>query len=306
MSTPSKSRSFVAATAVALCVAAVGCQRAGDYNPVADVSKVADLRKALFGDSAGGAEGAAAAPVGTGWATLKGVFTFDGDPPAMPPYNVDKDFEACAPGGQTPAQQWLVVDPANKGIANIAVFPRTTARVHESAEPGEEPTVFDQKNCVFQPHVMGLIVNQPVQIKNSDPPPVGHNTNIDGKNKFNQTIPPGESVLWTAKREDALPVSVRCSIHSWMIAYLLPRKSGYFAVTGKDGSFEIANLPAGEELEIQVWHERAAGAQGVLVVDTDAAKELKWTNKGRFKITLDENETREIKIVVPASAFSGA
>jgi hypothetical protein len=91
-----------------------------------------------------------------------------------------------------------------------------------------------------------------------------------------------------------------------MVAYMLPRKNGYFAITGPDGSFEIANLPAGEDVEIQVWHERGAGAKGVLIVDTDAAKELKWSKKGRFKVKLEEGETREIKIVVPASAFSGA
>ena len=71
---------------------------------------------------------------------------------------------------------------------------------------------------------------------------------------------------------------------------MLPRKNRYFAVTAADGSFEIANLPAGEELEIQVWHESAAGTQGALVVETDAAKELKWTKKGRIKIKLEENE----------------
>ena len=45
-----------------------------------------------------------------------------------------------------------------------------------------------------------------------------------------------------------------------MIGYLLPRKNGYFAMTDADGKFEIANVPAGEPLEFQVWHESGAGA----------------------------------------------
>jgi hypothetical protein len=90
-----------------------------------------------------------------------------------------------------------------------------------------------------------------------------------------------------------------------MLAYLLPRKNGYIAVTQTDGSFEIANLPAGEELEIQVWHENAAGGKGALYVENDAAQALEWDNKGRFKITLEPDQTRELEISVPASAFGG-
>ena len=90
-----------------------------------------------------------------------------------------------------------------------------------------------------------------------------------------------------------------------MLAYLFTRENGYFAVTAPDGSFEIPNLPAGEKLEIQVWHEHASGGKGALFVSTPQGKELNWTDKGRFVITLEEDETRELPIVVPASAFGG-
>jgi hypothetical protein len=172
--------------------------------------------------------------------------------------------------------------------------------VHESAEPGDEPIVFDQKDCVCLTHVVGVPLGVEVQIKNSDP--VGHNTKIDGTS-FNQMIPSNGTMLWTAQKEQAMPVGVHCSVHPWMLAHMLPRSNRYFAVTQPDGSFEIPNLPAGEELEIQVWHEHAAGAQGALVVDSDTAKELKWSKKGRIKIKLEENETREIQIVVPPASF---
>ena len=90
-----------------------------------------------------------------------------------------------------------------------------------------------------------------------------------------------------------------------MISYLLPRENAYFAVTAPDGSFEIPNLPAGEKLEIQVWHEHASGGNGALFVDTPETKELNWSNKGRFIVTLEEDEVRDLPIVVPASAFGG-
>jgi hypothetical protein len=299
MSKTVSTRWISTAMLLALCAAPLGCERRSEAGRVADPTAVVDIRKALAGD--GGGAGAAEAVVGTGWATLKGKFTFEGEPPTMPPYDVNKDQATCAPGGQAPPQEYLVVDDATKGIANIAVYARDVSRVHDDAAPSEEGIEFDQKVCRFLTHVFAFSVNQPVTLKNSDD--VGHNTNIPPRNSFNQTIPVGGAVPWAAKYEEAVPVAVKCSIHPWMIAWMLPRENRYYAVTAPDGTFEIPNLPAGEEVEIQVWHESGTGTQRELIVETDAAKALKWSKKGRIKVKLEENEVREINIAVPPSAF---
>ena len=70
-------------------------------------------RLAAVDDCGGEADGTAAAATGTGWATIKGRFVYDGAPPKMPPYAVTKDQATCAPGGKTPLQQTLVVDSGN-------------------------------------------------------------------------------------------------------------------------------------------------------------------------------------------------
>jgi hypothetical protein len=295
------SRQWLLAAPLAACAVTLGCGRPQDLGPVADLGAIAKIHEALAKGGEGEDEAAAEA-TGTGWATLKGQFTYAADPPEMPPYGVNKDQAVCAEGGKAPAQEYLLVDPSTKGIANIVVYPRKVSRVHESANPSDKEVVFDQKECVFLTHVLAFNVGQKMSIKNSDP--VGHNTNISGQNIFNQTIPSDGSVPYEAKKEEATPVAVRCSIHPWMLSYMMPRKNSYFAVTAKDGAFEIPNLPAGEPLEIQFWHESAAGANHVLAVDSPEAKELKWDKKGRIKITLDPDETREIKIVVPQSAFT--
>lgn len=262
-----------------------------------------EIRDALVGGSdSSEVASEAAASTGTGWATVRGRFVYDGTPPQMPPYNVDRDDAVCKPGGRAPLQQTLLVDSATGGIKNIAVYLRKASRVHESAQPSSEAVEFDQKTCVFLSHVMPVTVGQTIQIMNSDP--VGHNTKISGsKNTFNQSIPAHESIAYVPRREEAMPAPVNCSIHPWMSAYLLPRENGYFAVTAADGSFEIANVPAGEELEFQVWHESAATATGGLVVDTPEARQLGWSSKGRFSITLQPDEVKEIDLTVPAAAF---
>ena len=221
----------------------------------------------------------------------------------MPPYNVNKDVATCTVDGKAPLQETLLVDADTKGIANVAIFVRKASRVHESAESPGGTVLFDQKECVFLSHVFPMIIGQTITIKNSDP--VGHNTNISGKNGFNQTIPANEAVDFKAQKEEAVPVGVACSIHPWMKAYFLPRKNGYFAITAPDGTFEIPLVPAGEELEFQVWHESAAGPGSSLVLTTPEAKELKWSKKGRFKLKLAEDEVKPIKLTVPADAFRG-
>jgi len=289
-----------------LCVVwlACGCGERGYLGPVADSRTAIEIRKALDTSSGSASEGATAdaASTGTGWGTLRGRFTFDGAPPTMAPYDVTKDLATCTLDGKPPLQQTLLVDSATKGIKNVVVFVRNAPRVHESAGPSKEPIVFDQKECVFVTHVLPLTVGQSLQLKNSDN--VGHNTNITGKkNTFNQTIPAGASVPFTPQKEEALPAPVNCSIHPWMSAYMLPRENSYYAVTAEDGTFEIPNLPAGEDLEIQVWHERGAGPGGGVVLSTPEAKEYKWSKKGRFKVKLEPDKTKEIDLNVPETAF---
>lgn len=280
----------------------IGCNRRQDLGPVGDIATAEKIREAF---TAGGesSDEEETASTGTGWGTLKGKFIFDGTPPEMQPYNVNKDMEVCTINGQAPLQETLLVDSASKGIKNIAVFVRSASRVHESAQAGEGESLFDQKECVFLTHVFPLTLGTTMMIRNSDS--VGHNTNIEGKNSFNQTIPANADIPFKPQKEEAVPVAVRCSIHPWMHAYFLPRENGYVAITAEDGSFEISNLPAGEDLEFQVWHESAIGPGNSLVLTTPEAKELKWSNKGRFEVNLGEDEVKEVNLTVPAAAFGG-
>jgi len=281
-----------------------GCARPASAGPSPNAQAASEIRAKLTSGAEATAAGgdAVAESTGTGWGTLKGTFKFVGTPPVPGKLKVDKDVEVCGKGQGTVDNSLVVA--SDGGIANIVVYARAK-RVHESAAPlaaenDAPPVVFDQKECVFLTHVAATQVNQKLDIKNSDP--VGHNTKIDPLKgaAFNQNLPVGQSLLYVPTAEEATPAPVSCSIHPWMKAYLLPRKDKYFAVTKPDGSFEIANLPAGEEVELQVWHERAAGANGALVLPN---KELKWSNKGRFKIKLEADETKDLALEVPAAAF---
>jgi hypothetical protein len=268
---------------------------------VADLATIQSYRTALTAADAGAENGdAAAASTGTGWATIRGQFIYDGTPPPREPYAVNKEHNICTTNGEPPLQETLVVNDSSRGIKNIAIFLRDAPRVHESAAPKNDTVIFDQKVCVFLTHVLGATVGQTIDIKNSDP--TGHNTNILGSG-FNRSIPEGGSAAYTVQKEAAVPAKVICNIHPWMVAYMLMRENGYHAVTDDEGRFEIVNLPAGEEIELQVWHESGAEPGNGLMGATPDAENLKWQKRGRLIVTLQPDEVKEIKVVVKPSAF---
>jgi hypothetical protein len=285
----------LASAVFAIALAACGCGRVRVDPPRADATAAAALRETLVSASIGGAA-AEAGPSGTGWGTLKGVFTFTGSPGDPKPLVVDKDTEVCSKGGMKLFDRTLLVDPSSKGLANVVVFARKTTRVKNPVP--DTQLVFDQKNCEFIAPVFAARVGQPIDVRNSDP--VGHNTNIAGSS-FNQLIPAGQGTTYKPDAETGMPVTVTCNIHPWMKAFAVFRKDGYVAVSAADGSFSIPDLPAGEPLEFQVWHERSTGPNGALGIDKP---ELKWTPKGRFQVTLQPDEVKDLgTLAVPAAAL---
>jgi hypothetical protein len=307
LSTGSECRSGSESQAVGFCltlaiclavgIAVPGCDSGSVAGPAPDFEAALVLREKLT-SATGATEAGEEKPQGTGWATLKGRFIFSGTPGDAKPLVVDKDTEVCSKDGMKLFDRSLMVDASTQGLANVVLFLRNSSRVKEPVST--DALVFDQKNCEFLAPVFAARVGQPIDVKNSDP--IGHNTNISGTS-FNQLIPAGESTVFTAGRETGLPVTVTCNIHPWMKAYAVFREDGYVAVSASDGSFTIPDLPAGEPLEFQVWHERSTGRSGAISLDQP---ELKWNAKGRFKIQLEENEVRDLgTLEVPADAIRG-
>ena len=284
-----------AATIVCGVFFCVGCGPTRVVAPGADAEAAGRIRATLVTASSSGGSEQAAAATGTGWGTLKGRFTFAGTPAQPKALVVDKDTEVCSMGGMKLLDRSLLVDPSGKGLANVVVFARKTSRVKTAA--AETPLVFDQKNCEFLSPVFAARVGQPV-VHNSDP--IGHNTNIAGSS-FNQLIPAGQGTVYKPDAETGMPTMVTCNIHPWMKAYAVFRKDGYVAVSAADGSFTIPDLPAGETIEFQVWHERSGGPNGAVGLEKP---ELKWTPKGRFQVTLEPDAVKDLgTLEIPAASI---
>lgn len=114
-----------------------------------------------------------------------------------------------------------------------------------------------QRNKAFQPHVLAIQVGTTVNFPNYDP--IYHNafSNYDGQVFDVSLYPPGTSRSVLFRRAGI--VRVFCNIHSAMSAVIVVLPTPYFANTGADGAFEIANVPPGT-YTLHVFHERATPA----------------------------------------------
>jgi hypothetical protein len=299
------------ATAAIVALLLCGCGRQLSLGPAADPGDVETYRAALT--SGANVATVVASVTYDGFATLRGTIALAGAAPARQVVIVSKDAAVCAPGGREVLSQQLLVNSQNGGIENVVVYLKTQkgaiVPIHDSAKtPGDRKVFLDQKSCVFIPHLLAVHTGQgTLPIKNSDP--VGHNaaiaTNNINSRRFDQMIAAGGEAALVLKpgMEEVVPAPVTCTVHGWMRSYYFPRDNGYFAVTDKDGKFEIPNLPAGGKIMIQVWHEAAKkGNGGTPAKITYSGGEAKPATQG-FEITLPKDKTVEVKCQVPVEAF---
>lgn len=200
-----------------------------------------------------------AAPVkAEGWGTLKGTVVFSGTVPEakllQAQGKAEKNPEVCAKSAPIFSER-LVVDSGTKGVKNVFVYLLRPTAVNEDAKKAAlaKKVVFDQKECVYIPHALAVIVGEPVDVKSSDS--TTHNVNFQLKNlQSNPVLQPGANLEVVPSSAERTPGPVSCSIHPWMQAYWMVLDHPYFAVTDEKGNFEIKNVPAGTQ-KVVVWQE---------------------------------------------------
>ncbi len=125
-------------------------------------------------------------------------------------------------------------------------------------QPPKEHATMDQKNLVFIPHVLPVFVGTTVDYLNSDD--VLHNvfTPDACAQKFNLgTWPKGQVRSYTFKEPGCRAVML-CNVHPEMEAYIVVLETPYYAVSTKDGSYVIKDVPAGK-YTLKIWHKKLKG-----------------------------------------------
>ena len=73
-------------------------------------------------------------------------------------------------------------------------------------------------------------------------------------------------------------VPFKCDVHSWMNAYVGVLDHPYFAVSDKDGKFDLKTLPPGT-YTIEAWHEKLGTATQQVTIGPKETKEITFTFK---------------------------
>jgi len=141
----------------------------------------------------------------------------------------------------------------------------------------KEPAMIDQKGCMYQPHVLAMMVGQDFVIKNSDP----FLHNIHTLSTVNPSFNKGQPNVNAGEKVDPLKAPetfhVKCDVHPWMSAYIAVFDHPFFSVSDDAGKFAIKSLPDGD-YTVVAWHEKL-GTQEQKVTVKDGKGEANFTFK---------------------------
>jgi hypothetical protein len=193
---------------------------------------------------------------------VSGKVTLKGTPP--PAKTIEYD-DTCSKLHPTVLTTRHYVVGKDNGLANVFVY-ISKGLEGKKFTPPADPVELDQVGCNYNPYVFGVMVGQPVRIKNSDP--LMHNIHalpkVDGNSEFNFAETSQGDVndtKWVESiKKPEVMVKLKCDVHQWMFAYAGVQDHPYFAVTDADGNFKIANVPAGK-YTLTAYHLKAHGAK---------------------------------------------
>ena len=197
-----------------------------------------------------------ATPPANATGAVAGKVALEGTPPERMPLNVSSDPVCIAVSQGMPPKSEEVISQAG-GLGNVFVWV-SKGLEGKRFPPPRQPVAFDQKGCVYSPHVFGVRVGQTIRITNSDPTLHNVHTLPKANQELNQGQPKGSGPIELKFRrpEPETMVKVKCEVHTWMNAYAGVVEHPYFAVSEPNGAFEFAEkLPPGK-YTVSAWHEK--------------------------------------------------
>jgi plastocyanin len=209
--------------------------------------------------------------------SITGTVNLDGTPPKMKVINMAAEPACAKEHAGHPAMTEDVVPGDHGTLQNVIVYLQGDFGQYVFAMP-TTPATIDQMGCQYHPHVLALTANQPLRVINSDP--VTHNIHPVPKDnrEWNQSQPPGSAPIDQTFARPEVAIPVKCNIHPWMKAYIAVFANPYFQVTGKDGSFDIKNVPPGT-YTVTARHERFGTSEQSVTIGPKESKNVTLTFK---------------------------
>ncbi|MGH9730096.1 MAG: carboxypeptidase regulatory-like domain-containing protein [Candidatus Acidiferrales bacterium] len=186
----------------------------------------------------------------SGTGEIAGKIYFKGTAPKLLPLDMGKD-PVCV------SEHSAAVHSQDGAVNNNGTLPNAFVYVKSSTVqlPRTAPTNsvdLAQEGCMYEPHVLGVMVGQPLQVLTLDP--TTHNIHVvpTANREWNVTQQPGSPSIIRKFTHPEIMIPVHCNEHPWMKAYIGVVDNPFYAVTSNDGSFVLKNVPPGE-YTLAVW-----------------------------------------------------
>jgi Carboxypeptidase regulatory-like domain len=212
---------------------------------------------------------------------ITGTVKISGTAPHMRGIDMSKDPYCAKAHASDPAHMQNVVAGSGGGLEYVVLYlSEGLTGGALTAVPSEVP-VFDQKGCMYTPHVLAMDVNQKFKVTTSDQ--TTHNIHpnpnpMTGNIPWNQSQPPGAAPIeksWKA----AEMIPVQCNIHPWMHGYFAVVK-GPYATTDESGAYTINNVPPGS-YTVTAWQEDLGTQTAKVTVAAGGSGSADFTFKGK-------------------------
>jgi hypothetical protein len=205
--------------------------------------------------------------------SVSGVVTYEGPVPELKPIQMQSDPACLERHASPPPNEMLVLGSGNT-MGNVLVRVRSGASGDFS--PPEEPVTLDQVGCQFVPHVLAVMADQPLTIRNSDG--LLHEVRALPKVNpgFQQAMPGSGQEVTRSFSKTEPPFKIQCDVHPWMAAYVAVLDNPYYDVTGADGKFNLEGLPPGA-YEIEAWHEKLKTKSAKITIQGDEAAKVDFS-----------------------------
>ena len=169
----------------------------------------------------------------------------------------------------------LIAGPQPGHLAGQAFLPRDRAAREavvtlEGAAKADPLTglVIDQRDKLFAPHVSVITAGTTVSFPNNDS--VFHNVfAYFNAKKFDLGVYP-RGATKKVRFDKKGVVALLCNVHSEMSAYIYVTDTPYYAVTDKQGRFDIRNVPPGTYI-LHAWHESGSVLSQTITITANAA-----------------------------------